>query len=45
MNSTKDLIFSCAKLPMSIIIVGIGKENFKNMKELDGDNGFYNSRG
>jgi len=32
-------------LPLSIIIVGVGKSNFDNMNTLDGDNGLYNSTG
>jgi len=37
MNETKDLIVECSKYPLSIIIIGIGNADFKNMKELDGD--------
>ena len=37
MNETKDIIFEAAKLPISIIIVGLGNCKFTNMKILDGD--------
>ena len=38
MDATKLAIIRASALPMSIIIVGIGKANFSAMKELDGDN-------
>lgn len=38
MQKTKDLIVECSKYPLSIIIVGIGKSDFTDMIELDGDN-------
>ncbi|XP_071477474.1 copine-8-like isoform X1 [Diadema setosum] len=37
MARTKEAIVNAAVLPLSIIIVGVGKENFANMEELDGD--------
>jgi hypothetical protein len=37
MQETKNIIVEAAYLPLSIIIVGIGDENFQNMIELDGD--------
>lgn len=37
MQQTKDIIVEAAKLPISIIIIGIGEDNFLNMIELDGD--------
>jgi hypothetical protein len=37
MQQTKDIIVEAAKLPISIIIIGIGDDNFINMIELDGD--------
>jgi hypothetical protein len=37
MQQTKDMIVEAAKLPISIIIIGIGDDNFANMIELDGD--------
>ena len=38
MKETIDKIVECEKLPISIIIVGVGNEEFVNMKQLDGDN-------
>ena len=37
MSSTIDYIVSASNLPLSIIIVGIGNEEFRNMQILDGD--------
>ena len=37
MQNTKQAIVKAAKLPMSIIIVGVGNEDFTAMEELDGD--------
>ena len=37
MMETKDLVVEASELPMSIIIIGVGKEKFKLMKELDSD--------
>ncbi len=38
MTLTKDLIVnSASEMPMSIIIIGVGNEKFKMMKELDSD--------
>ncbi len=46
MPETKNLIVQAAKLPMSIIIVGVGNEEFLKMKELDADeNVLKNSSG
>lgn len=39
MEETIELVVQAANLPISIIIVGIGKENFEDMKILDDDNG------
>ena len=39
MNETIDLIVEASKLPLSIVIVGIGNANFANMIELDSDDG------
>ena len=36
---TKDAIIKASGLPMSIIIVGVGNEDFSNMRELDCDSG------
>jgi hypothetical protein len=40
MDPTIDMIINSAKLPYSIIIVGIGNAEFDNMNILDGDSGF-----
>ena len=40
-----DLIVRSTSLPLSIIIVGIGKADFTNMERLDGDNGLFDSQG
>lgn len=46
MPETKNLIVQCAQFPLSIIIVGIGKADFTNIVELDGDEEILrNSRG
>ena len=37
MDATKRAIVAAADKPMSIIIVGVGKENFSGMKALDAD--------
>ena len=37
MNETKKMIVEASKLPCSIIIVGIGDEDFDMMVELDSD--------
>jgi len=42
MDETRDAVVSCSSLPMSIIIVGIGKKDITNwffLRELDGDKG------
>ena len=45
-QETKDLIVEASYLPLSIVIVGIGKEDFAFMETLDGDeNPLENSRG
>ena len=45
MDRTIDLIIQGSQLPLSIIIVGIGSADFKNMNRLDGDNGLYGQNG
>lgn len=45
MEATKRLIVDSSKLPLSIIIVGVGQDSFQNMHELDGDEGLIDSRG
>lgn len=37
MAATKEAIVHAARLPMSIIIVGVGNDDFEAMEELDGD--------
>lgn len=37
MPETTNIIVSCSKLPISIIIVGLGERDFKKMEKLDGD--------
>ena len=37
MEATKHAIVNACELPMSIIIVGVGNEDFDAMEELDGD--------
>ena len=45
-QDTKDLIVEASYLPLSIVIVGIGNEDFTNMENLDGDEDpLINSRG
>lgn len=43
MEKVVDLIISSSSLPLSIIIVGIGKAEFTNMERLDGDGGLFGS--
>ena len=38
MEATKYAIVNACELPMSIIIIGVGNEEFDSMEELDGDN-------
>ena len=47
MQATKNAIVAAAALPMSILIVGVGNEQFDAMTELDGDEGagLHNSQG
>ena len=37
MAKTKDLLVHASQLPLSVIIVGVGKEQFGMMRELDSD--------
>ncbi|CAG5131604.1 unnamed protein product, partial [Candidula unifasciata] len=39
MSNTKTAIVQASKLPMSLIIVGVGQADFSDMQILDGDNG------
>ena len=45
MNETVQLVVKCSRLPMSIIIIGVGGADFSNMEKLDGDEGLIDSRG
>ena len=45
MEKTINLICAAAKLPISVIIVGIGSADFQNMVTLDGDSGLFDSQG
>ena len=46
MKETKECLVDCAYLPLSIVIIGIGNEDFTKMVDLDGDLGLkdYNWR-
>ena len=37
MSETKSLLVDLSSLPCSVIIIGVGKENFEQMHVLDGD--------
>src|SRR5690606_6958111 len=39
MGNTFEALSKACQLPMSIVIVGVGKANFSNMESLDGDEG------
>ncbi|XP_030632091.1 copine-1 isoform X2 [Chanos chanos] len=43
LDQTRQAIVDSSKLPMSIIIVGVGEADFKAMEFLDGDNGVLKS--
>lgn len=43
LDQTRQSIVNGSKLPMSIIIVGVGEADFKAMEFLDGDNGVLKS--
>lgn len=42
MDETLQLIDDASTLPMSIIIIGVGEDNFKLMVRLDGDGDHLN---
>ncbi|XP_035981284.1 copine-3 isoform X3 [Fundulus heteroclitus] len=44
MDATRDAIVNASRLPMSIIIVGVGAADFSAMEFLDGDDGHLSSR-
>ncbi|XP_041945072.1 copine-1 isoform X1 [Alosa alosa] len=43
LDQTRQAIVNSSKLPMSIIIIGVGEADFKAMEFLDGDNGVLKS--
>ena len=43
-EETKEALVSASKLPMSVIIVGVGNEDFSDMHQLDADNGLLQSK-
>lgn len=43
MSNTKHAIVQASRLPMSLIIVGVGNADFTDMNELDGDSGVLRS--
>ena len=43
MEQTINSIINAAALPLSIIIIGIGNDNFEKMTILDGDDGLWNA--
>ena len=45
MQSTINCLIQSAGLPLSVIIVGVGNADFRNMEVLDGDDGLQNDRG
>lgn len=45
MEATKTSIIKASRLPLSIIIIGIGNSNFENMEILDGDHGLVDQYG
>lgn len=46
MEKTKAALITASDLPLSVIIVGVGNENFEKMDELDSDDQLltYNGR-
>ena len=43
MDETIDILISCSSVPLSVIIVGVGNEDFEKMEILDGDDGLKNT--
>eukprot|EP00828_Plagiopyla_frontata_P030574 TRINITY_DN3990_c0_g1_i2.p1 TRINITY_DN3990_c0_g1~~TRINITY_DN3990_c0_g1_i2.p1 ORF type:complete len:244 (-),score=35.50 TRINITY_DN3990_c0_g1_i2:74-805(-) len=39
MDKTLEILISCSSVPLSVIIVGVGNEDFEKMQILDGDDG------
>jgi len=45
MEQTINCLIKSAQLPLSVIIIGVGKADFTNMVILDGDDGLFNADG
>jgi hypothetical protein len=45
MEASINCLINSARLPLSVIIVGVGNADFSNMVILDGDDGLQNSNG
>lgn len=45
MQGTVDSLVQGSDLPLSVIIVGVGKADFDKMEILDGDKGLVDSKG
>jgi len=45
MDATIETLVASARLPLSIIIIGVGSADFTKMEILDGDSGLKNSKG
>ena len=43
MDETIDILISCSSVPLSVIIVGVGNEDFEKMEILDCDDGLKNT--
>ena len=43
MDATKSALVAASSLPMSVIIIGVGNEDFSAMEELDSDQGMLRS--
>jgi len=44
MDQTRNAIVNASRLPMSIIIIGVGRADFSSMEFLDGDDGRLRSQ-
>ena len=44
MEKTKEVLVQASKLPLSVIIIGIGNEKFEKMRELDSDGTLLKSK-
>jgi len=45
MPETKRSLVKSSHLPLSVIIVGVGNDDFSKMVELDGDDGLWDPEG